>query len=199
MITALLAMSEITGDKRYFDFAESFIDWFVLDDGSIKTYDRSKYNLDDINEGRVLFALYEKTGKEKYKKAAGTLYQQIKEQPRTFEGNFWHKAIYPNQVWLDGLYMAQPFYALYEKNFGTGDYSDILNQIENVRSHMFDENNKEWTEDDVVELVRTQYGGDAENKEFKTWQKHLVFRDAHGNELTYAQYKAGPRISGKNK
>lgn len=64
--------------------------------------------------------------------------------------------------------------------------------------HMFDENNKEWTEDDVVELVRTQYGGDAENKEFKTWQKHLVFRDAHGNELTYAQYKSGPRISGKN-
>ena len=64
--------------------------------------------------------------------------------------------------------------------------------------HMFDENGKEWTEDDVVELVRTQYGGDAENKEFKTWQKHLVFRDAHGNELTYAQFKAGPRISGKN-
>ena len=142
MITALLAMSEITGDKRYFDFAEGFIDWFVLDDGSIKTYDRSKYNLDDINEGRVLFALYEKTGKEKYKKAAETLYQQIKEQPRTFEGNFWHKAIYPNQVWLDGLYMAQPFYALYEKNFGSGDYSDILNQIENVRRRMFDEDKK---------------------------------------------------------
>ena len=142
MITALLAMSEITGDKRYFDFAEGFIDWFVLDDGSIKTYDRAKYNLDDINEGRVLFALYEKTGKEKYKKAAGTLYQQIKEQPRTFEGNFWHKAIYPNQVWLDGLYMAQPFYALFEKNFGTGDYSDILNQIENVRRRMFDEDKK---------------------------------------------------------
>ena len=142
MITALLAMSEITGDKRYFDFAEGFIDWFVLDDGSIKTYDRAKYNLDDINEGRVLFALYEKTGKEKYKKAAETLYQQIKEQPRTFEGNFWHKAIYPNQVWLDGLYMAQPFYALFEKNFGTGDYSDILNQIENVRRRMFDKDKK---------------------------------------------------------
>ncbi len=142
MITALLAMSDITGDKRYFDFAESFIDWFVLEDGSIKTYDRSKYNLDDINEGRVLFTLYAKTGKEKYKKAAETLYQQILEQPRTFEGNFWHKAIYPNQVWLDGLYMAQPFYALYQKNFGDGDYSDMLSQIENVRRHMFDENKK---------------------------------------------------------
>ena len=142
MITALLAMSDITGDQRYFDFAEGFIDWFVQEDGSIRTYDREKYNLDDINEGRVLFTLYAKTGQEKYKKAAGTLFQQIQEQPRTFEGNFWHKAIYPNQVWLDGLYMAQPFYALYEKNFGTGDYSDILSQIENVRRHMFDENKK---------------------------------------------------------
>ncbi|MBR6839567.1 MAG: glycoside hydrolase family 88 protein, partial [Oscillospiraceae bacterium] len=111
MITALLAMSEITGDKRYFDFAESFIDWFVLDDGSIKTYDRSKYNLDDINEGRVLFSLLEKTGKEKYRKAAALLRRQLEQQPRTYEGNFWHKAIYPNQVWLDGIYMAQPFYA----------------------------------------------------------------------------------------
>ena len=142
MITALLAMSEITGDTRYFDFAEGFIDWFVLDDGTIKTYDRIKYNLDDINEGRVLFPLYEKTGKEKYKKAAETLYRQLEEQPRTFEGNFWHKAIYPNQVWLDGLYMAQPFYALYEKHFGGGDYGDTLSQIENVRAHMFDEKKK---------------------------------------------------------
>ena len=142
MITALLAMSEITGDQRYFDFAEHFIDWFVLEDGSIKTYDKEKYNLDDVNEGRVLFPLYAKTGKEKYRKAADTLYQQLREQPRTFEGNFWHKAIYPNQVWLDGLYMAQPFYALYQKNFGDGDFSDILSQIENVRTHMFDENKK---------------------------------------------------------
>jgi unsaturated rhamnogalacturonyl hydrolase len=142
MITALLAMSDITGDARYFDFAESFIDWFVLDDGTIRTYDRKKYNLDDINEGRVLFPLYAKTGKEKYKKAAGNLYRQIQEQPRTFEGNFWHKAIYPNQVWLDGLYMAQPFYALYETTFGSGDVSDTLSQIANVRLRMFDEARK---------------------------------------------------------
>ena len=142
MITALLAMSDITGDARYFNFAESFIDWFVLDDGTIRTYDRKKYNLDDINEGRVLFPLYAKTGKEKYKKAAENLYRQIREQPRTFEGNFWHKAIYPNQVWLDGLYMAQPFYALYETAFGSGDVSDTLSQIANVRLRMFDETRK---------------------------------------------------------
>ena len=140
MITALLAMSEITGDGQYFRFAESFIDWFVQPDGSIRTYELEKYNLDDVNEGRVLFELYEKTGKEKYKLAARTLRRQLSEQPRTFEGNFWHKAIYPNQVWLDGIYMAQPFYALYEKNFGEGDYSDIVRQIETVHSRMLDQN-----------------------------------------------------------
>ena len=138
MITALLAMSEITGEAEYFDFAEGFIDYFVHEDGSIRSYEPEKYNLDDINEGRVLFTLYEKTGKEKYRLAAEELQKQLKAQPRTFEGNFWHKAIYPNQVWLDGIYMAQPFRALYEKELGAGDYSDILRQIETVHARMLD-------------------------------------------------------------
>lgn len=139
MLTALLAMSEITGETRYFDFVEHFVDSFVSEDGSIRTYDESKYNLDDVNEGRVLFPLYEKTGKEKYKKAAAVLRGQLERQPRTFEGNFWHKKIYPDQVWLDGLYMAQPFYALYETAFGAGGCDDTLRQIETVRQRMFDE------------------------------------------------------------
>lgn len=138
MMTALLTMADITGERQYFDFAEGYIDWFIGEDGSIRSYEPEKFNLDDINEGRVLFPLYEKTGKEKYCLAAKTLHRQIEEQPRTFEGNFWHKAIYPNQVWLDGLYMAQPFCALYEKHLGTGDYSDILSQIEKVHEHMRD-------------------------------------------------------------
>ncbi len=142
MLTALMAMSEITGDPRYFAFTEHFMDSFIGEDGSIRTYEPEKFNLDDINEGRVLFALYEATGKEKYKKAAGRLYAQLQQQPRTFEGNFWHKAIYPNQVWLDGLYMAQPFYALYEKSFGNGDFSDTLSQIRIVRQRMRDAEKK---------------------------------------------------------
>ena len=139
MMTALLAMSDITGEGQYFDFAERFIDDFVAEDGSIRSYEPETFNLDDINEGRVLFSLLEKTGKEKYRKAARLLRRQLEQQPRTYEGNFWHKAIYPNQVWLDGIYMAQPFYALYEKHLGSGDYRDILSQIETVRRRMFDE------------------------------------------------------------
>ncbi len=139
MMNALLSMARITGDDRYFNFVESFIDSFVLSDGSIRTFKRDAHSLDDINEGRVLFELYEKTGKEKYKKAAAFLKQRLAEQPRTWEGSFWHKQIYPNQVWLDGVYMAQPFAALYEKYFGAGDYSDIVRQVETVRTRMRDE------------------------------------------------------------
>ena len=138
MITALLALSEITGEARYFDFAERFIDAFVAEDGTIRTYDPEKRTLDDVNEGRVLFELYDKTGKEKYRRAADFLHGQLLLQPRTAEGNFWHKKIYPNQVWLDGVYMAQPFAALYEKRFGRGDYADLLSQIRVVRARMRD-------------------------------------------------------------
>ena len=138
MMTALLSMTDITGDRRYFDFAESFIDSFVSEEGAIRTFKTEGHTLDDINEGRVLFPLYARTGKEKYKKAADFLRRQLDAQPRTEEGSFWHKQIYPNQVWLDGVYMAQPFAALYEKNFASGDYSDIFRQISVVRDHMRD-------------------------------------------------------------
>lgn len=137
MLTALMEMEEITGDVRYFRFVKACIDHFVDGDGSIRTFRPEARNLDDINEGRVLFALYARTGDEKYRKAADFLRQCLDRQPRTPEGNFWHKAIYPNQVWLDGIYMAQPFCALYAKHFGGGDCSDTVSQIKNVRARMF--------------------------------------------------------------
>lgn len=142
MITALLCAHELTGEQKYFDFAESFIDYYISEDGSIRGYEQEKFNLDDINEGRVLFDLYKKTGKEKYKKAIMLLHEHIEKQPRTNTGNFWHKKVYPNQIWLDGLYMAQVFYVRYQKEFGDGDYSDTVSQFENVRKYMFDEQKK---------------------------------------------------------
>ena len=142
MLSALLEMAKISGDARYSDFVERFVDSFILEDGSIRTWNRDKQTLDDINEGRVLFPLYAMTGKEKYRLAAQMLHEALEEQPRTHEGSFWHKKIYPNQVWLDGIYMAQVFAALYEKHFGKGDYSDIVRQVRTVRERMFDEEKK---------------------------------------------------------
>lgn len=138
MITALLAMADISGDARYFDFSRRFIDAFVSEDGSVRTFDPDKHTLDDINEGRVLFTLYDRTGDERYRLAAETLKRALDAQPRTFQGSFWHKQIYPNQVWLDGIYMAMPFLALYEGHFGAGDYADILRQVRVVRDNMRD-------------------------------------------------------------
>lgn len=137
MITAFLEIARITANERYFDFAESFIDYYVADDGSILRYDMAKYNLDDINEGRVLFELYERTGKEKYRLAIEKHAKHLKEQPRTKYGSFWHKLIYPNQVWLDGIYMAQVFSVKYAKYRGL-EPTDALMQIKNVRKFMWD-------------------------------------------------------------
>ena len=139
MMTALLALSEITGDTAFGEFAEQVIDAFVEADGTIRTWMPEKHTLDDINEGRVLFPLYDQTGKEKYRLAAGKLRKALEEQPRTSEGNFWHKAIYPNQVWLDGVYMAMPFLAMYEKRFGTKNWSDLEAQLRIIEQRMRDE------------------------------------------------------------
>ena len=128
MLTALLSLTEITGDFRYAAFAERVTDHFVREDGSILTFVPEKQQLDDFNEGRVLFPVYSMTGKEKYRKAAEMLHRTLAGQPRTTEGSFWHKKIDPNQVWLDGIYMAQPFEAMYQLTFGNGNVSDILNR-----------------------------------------------------------------------
>ena len=138
MLTALTAMTEITGDDRYAAFVEKVADSFVREDGSIDTFSAEKRALDDYNEGRILFPMYMRTGNEKYRKAAGMLYSSLKEQPRTAEGNFWHKKIYPDQVWLDGTYMALPFLAMYENTFGQGEIGDIMGQLRTVRKKMRD-------------------------------------------------------------
>ena len=138
MLSALLAMTEITGDDRYAAFVEEVADSFVAEDGSIDTFRPEKRALDDYNEGRILFPMAARTGKEKYRKAADMLYRCLMEQPRTAEGNFWHKAIYPDQVWLDGTYMALPFAAMYENTFGRGEIRDIMDQLRIVRQRMRD-------------------------------------------------------------
>ena len=139
MMIALLNMHRITGQDRYYEFAENYLDYYVFEDGSIRGFKEEEYNLDNICEGRVLFDVYRMSGKEKYRKAIDTLYGQILRQPRTHEGSFWHKAIYPNQVWLDGLYMAQVFYSRYIAEFLDGKgYEDIHRQFRTVREKMYD-------------------------------------------------------------
>ncbi|UTX48950.1 glycoside hydrolase family 105 protein [Chryseobacterium sp. MA9] len=134
---------EKTGNKEYYQYIKTFGDTMVKEDGSIVSYDLSKYNIDMLNCGNVLLYLYQQEKKDKYLKALQTLRSQIDGQPRTSEGGFWHKKIYPNQMWLDGLYMGEPFYAHYTQYFSKGEedekaYNDIINQFDLIQKHLLD-------------------------------------------------------------
>ncbi|PWT93763.1 MAG: glucuronyl hydrolase [Blastocatellia bacterium] len=129
-----------TGDGRYFSFIQHGLDQFVNADGTIRTYSLDDYNLDNILTGRALLLVYKVTGQEKYRKAADLLREQLKTHPRTSEGGFWHKKIYPSQMWLDGLYMAEPFYAEYASTFhDAAAFDDIAKQFELMERHSRDE------------------------------------------------------------
>ena len=139
MIKAVLQMYAISKDEKYLKFADDFIDYRVFEDGTIDGYNVGEKNIDNVNAGKTLFELYDLTGKEKYRKAIDLVYSQIEIMPRCKSGNFWHKDIYPNQVWLDGMYMGQPFYLEYETRFNNRkNYDDIFSQfkfvIENMRN-----------------------------------------------------------------
>lgn len=137
------AMYGATGDERYFDSIKNYVDRYVRQDGTIKGYDPEEYNIDRIPSGRVLYLLYDNTGDVRYLKAVEQLMTQIRNQPRTRCRNFWHKKIYPYQIWLDGLYMGMPFYMIYEKRFDQcANYPDIINQFKNVRKLLFDQEKK---------------------------------------------------------
>lgn len=133
------AMYEATGDEYFYNSIRNFIDRYVSEDG-ILYYDAQEYNIDKIPSGRVLYMLYQKTGKEVYRNAIELLMNQLRTHPRTKCGNFWHKKIYPYQIWLDGLYMGMPFYMMYENAFGgQKHYGDIIAQFQNVRKYLYDE------------------------------------------------------------
>ena len=138
----LLGVHELgrkTGDPRYAAYVKDNMDRVVQPDGSIRTYTIEEFNLDQINQGRLLFPLHERTRDERYRKAAQLLREQLRRHPRTAEGGFWHKQVYPQQMWLDGLYMAGPFYAQYAVTFGEpAAFDDIARQFLLVARHTRD-------------------------------------------------------------
>ncbi|SFF17048.1 unsaturated rhamnogalacturonyl hydrolase [Paenibacillus algorifonticola] len=113
-------------EKRYYHFMQLHMDHYIEADGTIRSYTLEEYNLDQINQGKNLFFQYENTVEKRYSKAADTLAAQLISQPRTSEGGFWHKKVYPFQMWLDGLYMASPFLAEYAKVF---DRPELLSEV----------------------------------------------------------------------
>ena len=139
---AMLDVYDAYGDKKIRDYAIAYADTMVHEDGSITAYKLTDYSLDRINSGKILFRIYEQTKNPKYKKALDLLYSQFEGQPRNEDGGFWHKKIYPHQMWLDGIYMGAPFYAEYAfRNNLPQDYADVINQFVTCARHTYDPKN----------------------------------------------------------
>lgn len=128
-----------TADASYFNYLKKSIDFYVTPSGDIQTYHKGEYNIDHVKTGRTLLLLYKVTNDLRYYKAAKLLREQLKNHPRTSEGGFWHKQIYPNQMWLDGLYMGEPFYAEYAATFNeTETFDDVAKQFILMEGHARD-------------------------------------------------------------
>jgi unsaturated rhamnogalacturonyl hydrolase len=140
ILEAFYRMWKLSNNKGYYDYLKKNVDYYIDSDGNIKTYKLEDYNLDNIAPGRQLLHLYSETAEEKYKTAAELLVQQLRNQPRTNEDGFWHKQRYPYQMWLDGLYMAEPFYTEYAVMFEEQKYfDDIAHQFLLVQKYLKDE------------------------------------------------------------
>jgi unsaturated rhamnogalacturonyl hydrolase len=170
IMKAVEDLHERTGDTRYIEYIRHNIDQFVQPDGSIRTYELDDYNLDQIAAGKLLFGLYERTDDTRYRRAADTLRLQLAEHPRTREGGFWHKQIYPWQLWLDGVYMAGPFLVRYGTEFDDPVAIDeVANEILLVARylrdpktglyyHGWDESREQSWSDPVTGLSKSFWG-----------------------------------------
>lgn len=143
VLMAAKRVYEQTQKQKYYDYIYDYADAMITDQGKIKTYDLEKQNLDMLKSGDVLLYLYPKTKEERFLIALKTLRSQIDSQPRTSDGGFWHKKRYTSQMWLDGLYMAEPFYAHYTQIFSEGKeaqkaYDDVVHQFDLIQEHTLD-------------------------------------------------------------
>ena len=139
-VMAIQKAAEATGDNRYQRFVSDWIDHFVQADGTIRTYRVDEYNIDQINAGKLLYGAYERTGNKRYRKAIELLRGQMRTQPRNNANGFWHKQIYPYQMWLDGIYMAGPFLSEYALRFNEpSTFDDVVHQMMLIEKHTRDE------------------------------------------------------------
>ena len=139
VLTSFEQLYKKTNNKKYYDYIKEYADSTIDSTGNIPSYKYEKFNIDMIEAGNILFHLYETTKEEKYMKAMQLLRKQLSEHPRTSEGGFWHKKIYPSQMWLDGLYMGEPFYTHYTVKFEEGkNLEDVAKQFELIQKHALD-------------------------------------------------------------
>lgn len=166
-LQSFLDVYDTYNDKRIFDYALAYADTMINNNGEIVAYNLAEYNIDRLNSGKFLFRIYDQTKDVKYKKAIDLLRSQLDTHPRNEDGGFWHKKIYPAQMWLDGLYMGAPFYAEYAfRNSRPQDYPDVVKQFLLAARHTYDPETKLY-----------RHAADVSRKE--RWADPLTGQSAH--------------------
>lgn len=139
VLSACARVYEETKNQKLYDYIYAYSDEMIDSIGNIKTYKLSNQNLDMIKSGDVLLYLYPKTKEERFLKAMETLNSQMESQPKTTDGGYWHKKVYPHQMWLDGLYMAEPFHVHYAKEYVEKEKQNIYDhavlQFDLIQKH----------------------------------------------------------------
>jgi unsaturated rhamnogalacturonyl hydrolase len=113
-------------DPKYSKYMEDYVEYFVQEDGSVIDYNPEEYNLDRISPAKNIITVYKRTGNPAYRTALNQFMKQMETHPKTKAGGYWHKNIYPWQMWLDGIYMASPFLAQYAKEFNVPEWFDVV-------------------------------------------------------------------------
>lgn len=152
-----------TNNKKYLDYSKNYVDEMIDSTGNIKKYDSKEYNIDYLNPTKLLFNLYDVTKDSRYFQIIGKIRNQLETQPRTPSGGFWHKQIYPNQMWIDGLYMAEPFYTQFTVRYEKGkNLDDVAKQFELVQNHIIDKKTglvyQAWDESKEIAWADKQTG-----------------------------------------
>lgn len=139
VMTGFEKLYKKTNDQKYYEYVKGYADSTIDENGKIPSYKFENYNIDMLEAGNILFDLYDKTKNQRYLTAMQKLRSQLETHPRTSEGGFWHKKIYPNQMWLDGLFMGAPFYAHYTTKYENGkNLDDVALQFETIQKHLVD-------------------------------------------------------------
>jgi unsaturated rhamnogalacturonyl hydrolase len=134
-----LDLARVSGLRQFSDFVYRETSVKVSGDGSISGYAADELNIDNVNPGVVLLSLWQQSGEERLHRAARSHLAQLDRHPRTLSGGFWHKKIYPNQIWLDGLYMAQPLLCARARlDTDAAIAADVLAQFRHVHSALRD-------------------------------------------------------------
>lgn len=132
---------ERTGDEKYLNYIKRFADQYINEKGEIFDLEPESNNLDKLHPGMILFPILEEWPEKKYELAAASIRAEFENQPRTVEGGFWHKQKYENEMWLDGIYMAEPFLVKYSVRFGTGDveFKEAARQVKLIAEKTYNE------------------------------------------------------------